>query len=674
MGDYDVDKMLENLEKVIENDPYLAPHRGVMQRRVRRREQIKRELTQAADSLVDFASGHEYFGVHLRDGQWILREWAPNATRLALFGDVNGWGEGPEYGFHRLHDSGVWELILPAEKLRHGQKFRLRVFWPGGQGERIPAYATRVIQEEGSIPFDAQIWHPEEPYRWRNGRLGLHGMQAPLIYETHVGMAQEQAKVGTYKEFTDNVLPRIKKAGYNTIQLMAVQEHAYYGSFGYQVSSFFAPSSRFGSPEDLKELVDAAHGEGIRVVMDIVHSHAASNEIEGLSRFDGTLYQYFHDGPRGKHVAWDSRCFDYGKHQVLHFLLSNCRYWMDEFRFDGFRFDGVTSMLYLDHGLGKTFSSYDDYFSGNVDEDAWVYLSLANELVHDIDPGAISIAEDVSGMPGLAIPVERGGMGFDFRYAMGVPDHWIKLAKDQKDEDWSMSHLWYELNNRRHDERTISYAESHDQALVGDQTLIFRLIGPQIYWHMHTQDDHLHVERGAALHKMIRLITLATAGRGYMCFMGNEFGHPEWIDFPRQGNDWSYQHARRQWSLTDNPDLRYVQLGAFDKAMIELVKEHRVFEDPAAQLLHEHNDDKVLVFKRANLIFAFNFHPHESWTDYAVDAPRGSYRIVLSSDDPAYGGHDRVDTTHEYPTFTYEGRTVLRLYLPARTGLVLAGM
>jgi 1,4-alpha-glucan branching enzyme len=454
---------------------------------------------------------------------------------------------------------------------------------------------------------------------------------------------------------------------------MAIQEHPYYGSFGYQVSSFFAASSRFGTPDELKELVDTAHGMGLRVIIDMVHSHAAANEVEGLSRFDGTLYQYFHEGIRGYHRAWNSRCFDYGKYQVLHFLLSNCRFWLDEYRVDGFRFDGVTSMLYLDHGLERAFVSYEDYFNDNVDEEALTYLALANAVVHQVRPNAVTIAEDVSGMPGLAVSLARGGMGFDYRFAMGIPDYWIKLTKEISDENWPLGHLWYELNNRRAEEKTISYAESHDQALVGDQTLIFRLIGDRIYDWMRVEDKDLRVERGLALHKMIRLITLAAAGHGYLNFMGNEFGHPEWIDFPREGNNWSYRYARRQWSLADNMGLKYHFLSCFDQAMIALAREHSLLDMPEIRLIREHTEDKVLIFQRGPLMLAFNFHPIRSYTDYGFTAPSGEYRMILDTDAPAYGGHSRLIPNQHHVTIPASSNNehTLHLYLPARTALVL---
>ncbi|MEE4356396.1 MAG: alpha amylase C-terminal domain-containing protein [Desulfococcaceae bacterium] len=663
----------KNTYSIIKNDPLLLPYEPFIRFRQKRIRETEKRLTSGKTALADFASGHEYFGLHFRDHQWIFREWAPNAEKIYFLSNRNDWQEKEEFALAGPDGQGNWELRTDPGSLGHSDLYRLRIYWPGGCGDRIPSYARRVVQDPLTLIFNAQIWHPAHPYEWKNAEPSAE--DSLLIYEAHIGMAQEEEKVGTYREFTQKILPRIADAGYTAVQLMAVQEHPYYGSFGYQVSSFFAASSRFGSPYHLKELVDSAHGLGLRVIMDMVHSHAVINEVEGLSRFDGSLYQYFHEGPRGFHTAWNSRCFDYGKVQVLHFLLSNCRFWLDEYRFDGFRFDGVTSMIYLDHGLEKAFTGYEDYFSSNIDEDALSYLALANKLIHSLRPGAVTIAEDVSGMPGLAAPISDGGCGFDYRFAMGVPDYWIRLCKEIPDEHWSVGHLWYELCNRRKEEKTISYAESHDQALVGDQTLIFRLMGTDIYEHMRVEDSNLRVDRGMALHKMIRLITLATAGNAYLNFMGNEFGHPEWIDFPREGNNWSYRFARRQWSLADNPDLKYHYLARFDKDMIRLARRYEIFRHPETDLIREHSEDKVLIFCRAGLILVFNFHPSQSFSDYAFPAAPGEYRLRMDSDAEIYGGHGRLTADQHYFSIPSanpdDPAEMLQIYLPSRTALVL---
>ncbi|MEA2109992.1 MAG: alpha amylase C-terminal domain-containing protein [Pseudomonadota bacterium] len=651
----------------------MQPYEAVLCRRAEKTKARELQLTRGEISLWEFAAGQHHFGLHFNGREWILREWAPNATAIFIIGDFTNWQEDNRFAMKRLNSLGEWEIRLPAEILKHGDLYRFRLHWPGGFGDRMPAYASRVVQDSQTLIFNAQVWQPEKSYQWQS-REFQPAADGLLIYEAHVGMAQEEEKIGSYREFTDHILPQIAASGYNTIQLMAVQEHPYYASFGYHVANFFAPSSRFGTPDELKKLVDQAHLLGLAVIMDLVHSHAVSNEVEGLSRFDGTEYQYFHQGPRGQHQAWDSRCFDYGKPEVLHFLLSNCRFWLEEYHFDGFRFDGITSMLYDHHGLGKAFTSYDDYFDQHVDEDALTYLTLANKLIHEIHPEGIVIAEDISGMPGLALPIEEGGIGFDYRFAMGIPDYWIKLTKEVRDEEWPMENLWHELNNRRIHEKSISYAESHDQALVGDQTLIFRLIGKEMYDHMQTGDQSLVVDRGMALHKLIRLLTLATAGNGYLTFMGNEFGHPEWIDFPRPGNNWSYHYARRQWRLRDDPQLKYHFLADFDHDMIALVKKYRLLEGQKPVLLHQHNDDKVLIFRRAGLLFAFNFHPQNSYSHYRFTVPMaGEYEMILDSDSPRYGGHGRLEPEQKHfsLTGTETGKPQLSLYLPSRSVLVL---
>jgi len=669
----DTEKVKRAVDHLLKIDPYLKPYEKIIARRLSKIETMEKRLTGGKVKLIDFAAGHEYFGLHFRNNEWILREWAPNANRIFLIGDLTGWQENEAFALQRLDDENVWEIRLPPAKLKHLDLYRLRVHWSGGAGDRIPAYARRVVQDPDTLIFNAQVWLPDTPYQWQYPDFRRRD-DAPLIYEAHVGMAQEKEAIGTFQEFSANVLPRIVKSGYNAIQLMAIQEHPYYGSFGYQVSNFFAASSRFGTPDDLKALVDQAHAAGLAVFMDLVHSHSVSNETEGLSRFDGTLYQYFHEGSRGLHQLWDSRCFDYGKLQVLHFLLSNSRFWLDEYRFDGFRFDGITSMLYLHHGMNKAFTSYDDYFGADVDEDALVYLALANRLIHDLRPDAITIAEDVSGMPGLAASQNDGGYGFDYRFAMGIPDYWIKLIKEVSDENWSIGHLWYELTNRRAEEKTISYAESHDQALVGDQSIIFRLMDAAMYDRMRIGDEDITVDRGLALHKMIRLITLASAGAGYLNFMGNEFGHPEWIDFPRAGNQWSYRHARRLWSLVDDSDLKYRFMAEFDRDMIFMAKKFQILQYSDLKLLYEHSDNKLLIFQRAGLLFAFNFHPNRSYPDYRFEAPPGTYRMILDSDAPQYGGHNRLEADQQHFTLcdavADRKSDLLSLYLPSRTALV----
>ncbi len=662
--------------RLVKNDPWLEPFENAINgRHMHVMDKMKELTNNGRKTLSEFASGHLYFGLHRTDKGWVFREWAPNATEIYLIGDFNGWQEMPEYKLKRLRNSNNWELKLKPEALKHGDLYKLKVYWDGGCGERIPAWVRRVVQDEQTKIFSAQVWNPEKPYKFKK-RVFRPNTAPLLIYECHIGMSQEEEKVGTYTEFREKVLPRVIADGYNCIQIMAVQEHPYYGSFGYHVSSFFAPSSRFGTPEELKQLIDEAHQNGLAVIMDIVHSHAVKNEVEGLGNFAGDPNQYFYPGDRHEHPAWDSLCFDYGKNEVLHFLLSNCRYWLEEFHFDGFRFDGVTSMLYYSHGLGEAFCNYNDYYNGHEDDNAICYLSLANLLIHEVNSKAITIAEEVSGMPGLALPVQDGGYGFDYRLAMNIPDYWIKIIKEKVDEEWKPSSMFWEVTNRRKDEKTISYAESHDQALVGDKTIIFRLIDSDMYWHFKKGDENERVHRGIALHKMIRLLTASTLNGGYLNFMGNEFGHPEWIDFPREGNGWSYKYARRQWSLVDNKDLCYHYLGDFDKAMLQVVKDVKNIQKTDVVEIWHNDGDQVLAYMRRDYIFVFNFSPTRSFADYGFLVPQGSYEVVLNTDAVEFGGNGLADDsvrhfTNYDPLYAKAKKGWLKLYIPARSAVVL---
>lgn len=659
---------MSELPKLVQDDPWLTPYAGHIRHRQQRLAEELEQIKSTAGELKAHALGYRYTGIHLEaDGHWMVREWLPGAKAVSLVGDFNNW----DRSSHPLvrGERGIWQLQLPGDALAHGEKVKLHIIGAdGSERDRIPACILRTAQDPESHDFSGQIWQPENEYQWIH-EFDPSKIDSPLIYEAHVGMSGEEGRVHTYREFADTVLPRIKNLGYNVVQLMAVQEHPYYGSFGYHVSSFFAPTSRFGTPEDLKYLVDTAHGLGLAVLLDVVHSHAVKNMAEGLNNLDGSGNLYFHGDERGDHPQWDSKCFDYGRPEVRQFLLSNVRYWIEEFRFDGFRFDGVTSMLYWHRG-STAFDHYDKYFTDGVDEDAILYLQLATTLAQQLKPGALLIAEDMSGMPGLCKPIADGGVGFTHRLAMGIPDYWIKLLKHTRDEDWDLDEMWGTLTNRRYGEANISYAESHDQALVGDKTLAFRLMDQEMYWHMDEKDDHPVIERGIALHKMIRLITFALGGEGWLTFMGNEFGHPEWLDFPREGNDWSYHYCRRQWSLADNPELKYKFLAAFDKGMIAMAHENRLPNQPPAEILNIDITNKVICARRGPCIFVFNWSHGNSIADYKFKVPGGgNFKLVLDTDTPEFGGHNRLDSSI---TFKVDEDDEISIYTPARTALVLA--
>lgn len=654
--------------RILELNPQLKSFERDIDLRMNLYHSTKSRLLSQGGTLKDFANAHHYFGIHHHDGYWVYREWAPSAHQLYLTGEFNDWNQ-TGHPMSRL-DNGVWEIILDGnEALWDGCKVKTVVDANLTRTEHIPLYARRVVQDEGKVTWCAEVVDNWKTFEWTD--QDFKPAQSLYIYEAHVGMAQEEGKVGTYREFAQNILPRIKKAGYNAIQLMAVMEHPYYGSFGYQVANFYAASSWFGKPEDLKFLINKAHKLGLRVLLDVVHSHAVKNTAEGINMFDGTTWQFFHDGPKGDHPAWGTKCFNYGKDEVIHFLLSNLAFWLTEYHFDGFRFDGVTSMLYHDHGLGTNFDDNNKYFSLNTHTEAVTYLQLANELIREVKPDAITIAEDMSGMPGMCLPIEDGGIGFDYRLGMGLPDMWIRTIKEKKDEEWDIGKMWGDMCLRRPGENTVAYVESHDQALVGDKTMIFRLADANMYTDMNKECHNPVIDRAVSLHKMIRLFTLAGAGEAYLNFMGNEFGHPEWIDFPREGNGWSFHYCRRQWSLRDNGFLKYQWLGDFDHDIVALTKKHRMFTQRMAELCLLKEPEKIIVFARKGLLFAFNFHPTQSLTNVLVPvSDDAEYILELSSDDKKYGGQNLVEYM-TYSTKRFDGQAYVELYLPARTAIVL---
>nr|AHW50662.1 starch branching protein I [Lens culinaris] len=655
-----IEEDVENIG-ILNVDSSLEPFKDHFKYRLKRYLHQKKLIEEYEGGLEEFAKGYLKFGFNREEDGILYREWAPAAQEAQIIGDFNGWNGS---NHHMEKDQfGVWSIKIPDADgnpaIPHNSRVKFRFRHSDGVWvDRIPAcikYAT-VDPARFAAPYDGVYWDPplSERYQFKHPRP--QKPKAPRIYEAHVGMSSSEPRINSYREFADNILPRIRENNYNTVQLMAVMEHSYYASFGYHVTNFFAVSSRSGSPEDLKYLIDKAHSLGLNVLMDVIHSHASNNITDGLNGFDvgqSSQQSYFHTGDRGYHKLWDSRLFNYANWEVLRFLLSNLRWWLEEYKFDGFRFDGVTSMLYHHHGINMAFTgNYNEYFSEETDVDAVVYLMLANSLVHDILPDATVIAEDVSGMPGLGRPVSEVGIGFDYRLAMAIPDKWIDYLKNKKDSEWSMKEISLNLTNRRYTEKCVSYAESHDQSIVGDKTIAFLLMDEEMYSSMSCLTDASPtIDRGISLHKMIHFITLALGGEGYLNFMGNEFGHPEWIDFPREGNGWSYEKCRRQWNLVDTDHLRYKFMNAFDRAMNLLDDKFSILASTKQIVSSTNNEDKVIVFERGDLVFVFNFHPENTYEGYKVgcDLP-GKYRVALDSDAREFGGHGRVG--HDADHFT----------------------
>ena len=668
---------------LINQDPYLKNFEWCIKRRNEHFKNLLHQIESNEKSLENFADSYKNMGLHvLPNGDIKYREYAPGARGIALFGEFNNWNRDQYWA--KRDQYGFWELIIPNEdgkpRIKHQSKVKCNVVLSNGQwADRNPIWIEYLYQNTQSLIFDGVFWNPEVKYEWKYPKKHLPKPKSLRIYEAHVGMSSFYPKVTTYKDFTENILPRIKRLGYTAVQLMAIMHHANYASFGYHVNNFFAISSRFGTPEDLMELIDKAHEMGLFMIMDIVHSHASSNVDDGFNNWDGTDYLYFHGGKMGHHSLWDSRLFNYSSYETLRFLLSNCAYYSEKFRFDGFRFDGITSILYRNHGIKYSFSGdYNEYFSNNFDEDGGVYLMLANKLLHQINPEVITIAEDVSGMPGLCLTVEQGGFGFDYRLNMSVSDKWIQLLKEYKDENWNMGNLIFTLTNRRYNEKHVGYCESHDQSIVGDKTIAMWLFDKEMYWNMSCNSpETIIISRGMSLHKLIRMITFALGGEGYLCFMGNEFGHPEWVDFPRPGNGWSYSHCRRRWDLCDNKNLRYKYLYNWDVAMNKLDDVFNFISSPFQYVSLKHEDDKIVVFEKGDLLFVFNFHPYKSYENYKIGTKWGTkHKIVLDSDEFRFFGKGRLEYGHGnfFPIINqgWNNRpNQFNLYIPSRTCMVL---
>eukprot|EP00929_Paragymnodinium_shiwhaense_P058142 TRINITY_DN2911_c0_g1_i2.p1 TRINITY_DN2911_c0_g1~~TRINITY_DN2911_c0_g1_i2.p1 ORF type:complete len:816 (-),score=181.57 TRINITY_DN2911_c0_g1_i2:519-2966(-) len=668
---------------IFDIDPSLKDVQGQIWDRVNGYRHFKEELAKNEGGIEKFSEGYKIFGFTRSAGGWTYREWLPEVKQVFLTGTFNNWtNETPltSEGFGR------WSVTLPDREdgspcIPHGSLIKVRMESNDGNWhERVPAWIKRAEQDPKTFLFNGVFWEPpqKERYTFKHPRPSK---PAPLkIYEAHVGMASIHPRVASYAEFARDVLPRISALGYNAVQLMAVAEHAHYGSFGYHVTSFFAPSSRSGTPEELKLLVDTAHGLGISVLVDLVHAHASANTLDGIAQMDGTDYCYTHGGPKGHHAQWDSKVFNVLKHEVLRFLLSNVRWWLEEYQFDGFRFDGITSMLYHSHGIDKGYTGgYHEYFGPDADIDSHIYLMLANDLIHTLVPSAVTVGEDVSGMPTLCRPVEDGGFGFDYRLAMAIPDMFIKYLKEMSDDDWDMGHITHTLTNRRWKENVIGYAESHDQAIVGDKTLAFWLMDAEMYTGMslfQTPQPSMVVDRGLALHKMVRLLVLGLGGEGYLNFMGNEFGHPEWIDFPTDKNGGSYQHCRRRWDLADDDLLRYKFFQSFDELMQAAERRYNWLTSPHQYVTLKNQGDKVIAFERGDLLFVFNFHPCQSFPDYGIGMQFSEpMRTILDTDEGRFGGHMRLEYGHgnSFPCgHGMQGRNhSVQMYLPSRTAQVL---
>ncbi|KAK9673873.1 hypothetical protein RND81_12G195300 [Saponaria officinalis] len=554
--------------------------------------------------------------------------------------------------------------------LQHGSKYRVYFNTPDGPLERIPAWATYVrLDGDGNQPC-AVHWDPspECAHKWKNN--SPKRPKSLRIYECHVGISGSDPKVSSFLEFTEKVLPRVKDLGYNAIQLFGVIEHKDYFTAGYRVTNMYAVSSRFGTPEDFKRLVDEAHGLGLLVFLDIVHSYSAADEMVGLSLFDGTNDCYFHTGKRGHHKYWGTRIFKYGDVDVLQFLLSNLRWWIEEYHIDGFQFHSLPSMMYTHNGFATFTGDFEEYCNQYVDRDALLYLILANDILHFLHPNIITIAEDATLYPGLCEPSSQGGLGFDYYVNLAAPEMWLSFLENVPDNEWSMSKIVTTLmGNKIYTNKMLLYAENHSQSISGGRSFAEILFGTEV-----GSNEASKLLRGTSLHKVIRLITFTIGGSAYLNFMGNEFGHPKRVEFPTSNNNFSFELASRRWDLLSDQGL-HQKLFHFDQDMMKLDQKEKVLSRGLPNVHHVNDDTMVISYTRGPLLFIFNFHPTDSYERYSVGVDEaGEYQMILNSDEEKYSGQGAINADQYFQRSIRKRidgfQNCLQLPLPSRSAQV----
>ncbi|KAI8557559.1 hypothetical protein RHMOL_Rhmol04G0020000 [Rhododendron molle] len=491
---------------------------------------------------------------------------------------------------------------MPA--IPHGSKYRVYFNTSDGPLERVPAWAPYVVPDADGNQAFAVHWEPppEYTYKWKHKHPEVP--KSLRIYECHVGISGLEPKIASFNDFTEKVLPYVKEAGYNVIQLIGLVEHKDYFTIGYRVTNLYAVSSRYGTPDDFKRLVDEAHGLGLLVFLDIVHSYSAADEMVGLSLFDGSNDCFFHTGKRGHHKFWGTRMFKYGDVDVLHFLLSNLNWWVVEYHIDGLQFHSLASMIYTHNGFASLSGDMEEYCNQYVDKDALMYLILANEILHALHPKIITIAEDATLYPGLCEPTSQGGLGFDYFVNLSASEMWSSLLGNVPDCDWNMSKIVSTLIGNKHSaDKMLLYAENHNQSISGGCSFGEILLGEP---REHASDRKASILRGSSLHKMIRLISFTIGGHAYLNFMGNEFGHP--------------------------------------KDMMNVDEKERILSRGLPNIHHVNDTTMVISYLRGPLLFIFNFHPTTSYERYSVGVEEaGEYQVILNSDEKRYGGQALIE-------------------------------
>lgn len=550
--------------------------------------------------------------------------WAPNATDVSVIGYFNGWKSGVNKLHPRWDQSGIWEVFLP--EVGRGEAYKYAIH--SNSGEYMEKADPFAFYCEPPPKTASIIWDPE--YKWTDGewldqRKQVAGKPKPYaVYEVHMGSWKKKAEDGGrslhYGEMAEELTAYVKDMGFTHVEFMPVMEHPFYGSWGYQVTGYFAPTSRFGQPEDFMYMIDRLHAAGIGVILDWVPSHFPG-DAHGLFRFDGT-HLYEHADPRkGFHPDWKSYIFNYGRDEVRSFLISNALFWLEKYHIDGLRVDAVASMLYLDYSR-KQGEWIPNQYGGNENIEAINFLKEMNEVAYGTFPDIITIAEESTSWPGVSRPVYLGGLGFGQKWMMGwMHDTLNYFQKDPVHRKYHQNEITFSLMYAFTENFMLPL--SHDEVVHGKGSLIGRMPGDewQKFANLRLMLSYMYTHPGTKL-----------------LFMGGEFG---------QTGEWNYNHSL-DWYLLQYPVHKGVQtlvkdLNAFYKTEPALYKyafDHRGFQ----WIDYSDRENSVIVYQRNSdqkedlLVVICNLTPAVRY-HYRVGVPfRGQWREVFNSDDRKYAG------------------------------------